>query len=354
MARPPLFILALVLISCAQPSPGASAGASSEVTNPPSSAPQASSSAPVSSAPPAAPTAPDPPAANLTPPGRETERRLWKALREDKLLAAHEAIVAQHLDAGVPSPLETQTVTLPGDRRAVLAYAPTPPMKPFLFVAAPDGSVVWSKERPLAGTRQIVTQMVLTPGPAGELAMLWCDIPTQIVALRRWAPDGVPLADFQVMEVDLCDAVTGLYWPGRGWLVVASQQGGARMQLFDERGARSFAPKGIELPWTARPSAPAALALDSDDSVMVLQVGERPKAGAFIPDRLLAMRYDAQGTPLWDAPIDLGTVDAAKPSAHVAVVGEPGKVHVTLSTRGPVANRVTLSSAGRIEVERGR
>jgi hypothetical protein len=291
----------------------------------------------------------EPPAANLPPAAREAERITVRRLADERGLARQEGLLHAHFGSSLPSPLEAQTVPLPGDRRAWLTYGEPRRREPFLFVTDAKSELLWTKELPLAGTRQIVTEMVLAPGPQGEVVLLWCDIPTQIVGLRKWAADGTVLADFEVLEVDVCEALSALYWPGRGWIAVASQHGAARAQLLDERGARSFGPKGIELAWTARPSAPASIAVDSGSSAIVLQVGDLPLKA----DRILAMRYDAHGARLWERPLDLGqAAPAGNPPGHqgfgggriATAVVEPGKVRVTLGPR--VA--VTLTSLGSI------
>jgi hypothetical protein len=256
-------------------------------------------------------------------------------------LLSHEALLRAHFGGAIPSPLELQTAVLQYDHRAFLASDEPRRRNPFLLVTRASGELLWTKERPLAGTLQVVTEMVVAPGPRGEVALLWCDIPTRVVGLRRWAEDGVVLADFEVVEVDLCEALAGLYWPGRGWVAVASQHGAARAQLLEEGGKRAWGPKGNELPWTARPSAPASIAVDSDTSVILFQVGElRRDEGSAAPDRVLAMRYDTLGTPLWERPLDLGAAPAGSTAPRVVATSvEPGKVRVSLGTK--VAATVT-------------
>jgi len=158
------------------------------------------------------------------------------------------------------------------------------------------------------------------------------------VALRKWSWESVVLADFAVAEVDLCEALSALFWPGRGFLVAASAHGAARVQLLDEQGRRAFGPTGAELPWKARPSAPVALAVD-DTSAMVFQVGDLER-----PDRLLAMRFDTLGIQLWPRALDLGAAAGAPSDRPLAVVRAPGEVRVSVA-RGPTA---VVTSAGSI------
>jgi hypothetical protein len=300
-------------------------------------------------------------AAGLPLPAAEARRTSLRRIEEERALLPHEGLVRQHFGGVIPSPLEAQTAPLPGDRRAFLLYGEPRRREPFLMVlaASPGGhletprEVLWTKERPLAGTRQVVTEMVVAGGPHGEVCLIWCDIPTQIVGLRKWSAEGIVLADFEVIEVDVCEALSALYWPGRGWVTVASQHGPARAELLDEQGRRVWGPKGIDLPWSARPSAPSSLVVDSDASVVLLQVGDLRRGEGVAPDRVLAMRFDTLGTPLWDHALDLGPAPGAgAPLGAGPLSGapritaartEPGKVRVSLGTRG--AAIVTSSGA---------
>lgn len=283
--------------------------------------------------------------AGLPPEPVEARRTQLRRLNQDRALAAQEALLRDHFDGGVPSPLELQTAALLGERRAYLASGEPRRRNPLLLVTNARGELLWKKERPLAGTRQVVTEMVVAAGPHGEVALLWCDIPTQVVGLRKWAPDGTVLADFEVLEVDVCEALSALYWPGRGWVAVASQHGSARAQLLDETGKRTWGPRGLELPWAARPSSPASIAVDTDVSVMLFQAGDRAREeGSAAPERVLAMRYDTLGTPLWEGALDLGPAPTGAAVRVAATRAEAGKVRVSLGTRGAV----TVTSAGGI------
>jgi hypothetical protein len=358
-------VLALVLVACARPAdrvdPAASAPEAASTDAPSVVAPTASAASapslpsegssnasandepvPLAASAQAAPAAAPPVAV-------ESRRSLLTRLSDDPALAAHEAVLREHFGGAVPSPLEVQSTPIGGDRRAVLVYGPARQRAPLILVLDGHGGVVWTKERPLAGTRQIVTEMVLAPGPRGEVALLWCDIPTQVVALRKWSWEGTVLADFQVAEVDVCEALSAVYWPARGWLAVASQGSAARAQLLDEHGRRAFGPSGTELPWQARPSAPVSLVVDTDTSAMLFQVGDaRREGGAVAEGRLLGMRLDSVGTPLWEHPLEVGVAPAGAPSDRVQLaLTAPGKVRVALGkTDAKIA--VTVTSAGSI------
>jgi hypothetical protein len=293
-------------------------------------------------------------AAGLPLPAAEARRISLRRIVEERALIPHEGLIRQHFGGEIPSPLEFQAAPLPGERRAFLLYGEPRRREPFLLVLGAAGQaaghpqtpaeVLWTKERPLAGTRQVVTEMAVAGGPHGEVSLIWCDIPTQVVGLRKWSAEGVVLADFEVIEVDVCDALSALYWPRRGWVAVASQHGAARAELLDEQGKRVWGPKGIDLPWSARPSAPASIVVDSEATVVLLQVGDLRRGEGVAPDRVLAMRFDTLGTPLWDRPLDLGPAPGTGPTRIVATRTEPGKVRVSLGTR-LVA---TLTSTGAI------
>ena len=281
----------------------------------------------------------------LPPAPVEPRRASLRTLAQDRALAPHEAVLRAHFDGALPSPIEVQVAPLAGRRRATLVTGEARRRNPMLLVTSDKGDLLWTKEKPLAGTRQVVTEMVPSAGPYGEVSLMWCDIPTQVVGLRTWGPDGGVLADFEVLEVDVCEALSGMYWPGRGWLAVTSQQGGARAQLLDEAGKRTWGPRGMALPWKALPSSPASMAAFDEGSVLLLQVGT--KAGAADAERVLAMRYDTRGNPLWDGPLDLGPPPAGTKGPAPRVRAEPagsGNVRVDLGARGVV----TVTAVGGI------
>ncbi|APR75189.1 Hypothetical protein A7982_00535 [Minicystis rosea] len=361
MIRAAAVAFALIVCGCTRASsnesaPDGGASAASASASPPASA---SASAPSTALvdPPTGLTPLDEPGVHAAPSSSaqvlgaplapaEARRLTLARLADDRSLAQHEGVIREHFGGTVPAPLEVQITPLGGDRRAVLLYGPPRQRSPLLLVLDARGALLWTKEKPLAGTRQVVTEMAVTPGPKGEVALLWCDIPTQLVALRKWAWDGTVLADFEVAEVEVCEALSAIYWETRGWIAVASQHGAAKVQLLDERGKRAFGPRGIELPWSARPSAPAAIAVDSDTSAMIFQVGDFVReGGAATPDRVLAMRYDTLGAALWERAIDLGAAPAGVAGERIQTVRRaPGEVRVSMGKK----LAVNITSAGSI------
>ena len=245
-----------------------------------------------------------------------------------------------------------QSAALAGGRRAVLLQGRPKERNPLILVLDPQGALLWTKERPLAGIAPEVSEMVLAPGPEGEVALLWFDTPTHLVALRKWAADGGILADFQLLDTGPCEALSGMYWPGQGWVVVAAQRGAARAQLLDEHGRLAWGEGGIDLPWTGRASAPASIALDTEGSVMLLQAAAVVgKPG----ERVLAARHNAAGAALWDRPADVG---AAPPgSAGLGRIAAErvaeGVVRVALGA-GPGRLAAEVSWSGAAKPARGR
>lgn len=335
----------------------------------PDAAPSASAAAPPEPALSAVPSSPDLPEDPAPAPPEETPRRLLSTteprramlarLEDEPALRPHADLLRAHFGGAVPSPLELQSTTSGGDHRAFLALGGPKERRPFLLVLDAEGRLLWTKERPLAGIAPGVTEIVLLPGPDGQVVISWFDRPTQLVALRTWDASGGILADYQLFPIESGDALSGLYWPGQGFLVVAAQaRGAARAQLLDERGRRAWGHGGRGLPWVSRAGAPVALALDTDSSVMLFQLGEPPKPAPPVgPGHVLATRFDPDGAALWERPTDLGQV--APPEGGRA----PARIAATRAAEGIVrvaipagASRRTLevSSVGVVSAPRAR
>jgi len=272
---------------------------------------------------------------NRRPPSTAEPQRVTLArIEDDRTLLLQRALVQSHFGGKIPSPLEIQRAPLGGDHRAVLLTGGPKERRPLILVLEKKGGVLWTKERPLAGIAPGVSEIVLLPGPDAEVRIAWFDPPTRLVAMRAWDRDGGILADFQLFEVETCSALSGLYWPGRGFLVIAAQPGGsARGNLLDERGRLIFGAGGKALPWVSRAGAPASIALDTDSSAIVLQVGDIEAK-----ERALAARLDGLGALLWPRPLDLGAAPGSGRRIQAARAGE-GSVRVTLP---PGSERRTL------------
>jgi hypothetical protein len=238
----------------------------------------------------------------------EPRRVTLRRLEDDRALLRHRDLLRAHFGAALAAPLELQIADALGDRRAILVSGGPKDRNPIILVLDADQKVLWTKERPLAGIAPGVKEVALLPGPDGQVTISWFDAPTRLLALRAWDARGGILADFQLLEIEACDALSGLYWPGQGFLVVAAQAGGAaRAQLLDEGGKLAWGLGGRAVPWVSRAGAPVAIAVDTHRSVVILQLGELPRAARPAgPEHALAVRFDAQGAALWDRPVDLG------------------------------------------------
>jgi hypothetical protein len=278
----------------------------------------------------------------------EPKRTRIGRIEDDRALVPHRDVIRAHWKGDVPSPLELQSVALTGGRRAVLLYGRPKHRDPLILALDPQGALLWTKERPLAGIAPEVSEMVIAPGPEGEVALLWFDTPTRLVALRKWAADGSILADFELLDGGPCEALSAMYWPGRGWVVVASQDGAARAQLLDEGGQLAWGDRGLGLPWSSRASAPASIAPDTDGSVMLFQIGQAEGATGKRGDRLLVARYNAPGAALWTRPVDLGAAPPGAAQARIAAARvADGVVRVALGA-GPSRLSADVTSEGAI------
>lgn len=242
-------------------------------------------------------------------PGRAHARsealRTRGVLATSPALAPHLAVLEKQFGAPLP-PLDVQVSPLAFDRRSAflvsLGGKPWGEAKPFVFVE--DASVMaWSRDRPTAGITPPHGPLAIAAGPRGRVAMAVCDPPTSTVALRLWDDDGTPFADFKALEVERCDELSLFYWPKKGWIVAATRPTVTRAQLVTEDGSNAWG-TGIDI--GARPESPnpVAIAADSEESVIVVQ---------YAPPLALAFRYDARGSSLWPAAVELPT--SGKPTS---------------------------------------
>ncbi len=271
--------------------------------------------------------------------------RIGKLASDPAIAGSKEAraLLEKHFE-GAPGPFDLQTTELTAAGRRVVLVAesgkPTSDARPIALVLRDDGAVLWSKERPVAGIMPPVGPIAIAPAPLGRVAIAACDPPTSLVALRIWDDDGSPFADFQALSgVESCDALSLLFWPGRGWIVVAARPGVTRARLIKESGAPAWG-EGLDLGVRSRPGAVAApsLAADTDDSFVLVQIAQ-PSAAEGSPFHTLAFRYDDRGMPIWKAAIDLGELPKAP---------APGERVVLALTHPGV--RVTIPSGTEIDV----
>jgi hypothetical protein len=263
----------------------------------------------------------------------EARRGIAKSF--EPLLESQRTALATHFGEPSPLPLSFQAVSAGGDRRAaVLLQASTGEARPLVWLLDANGNVVWTKEHPTGGVKPGVTEISIAAGPDGHICLAWCNAATDSVALRRWAEDGAAFADYDVLHVDTCSALSVLYWPRHGWLIAVAWPGGASFQLISENGALSWGRDGMSLPWTFRSPAPVSLALDTLDTVMFFRLGQ--SAGPTSAEYIFANRFSADGRPVWPGPLSLKRL--------VSQVRDPN-IRLPLSSGPDGAVRVELPKA---------
>jgi hypothetical protein len=272
---------------------------------------------------------------------REAERVAKFAPAAEPSLEPHLATIREHF--GEVDGLELQKIVRFGTDRAFVLLSSrgrATTVAPLLLAvdarAASPGtsSIAWSRDRPLAGTFPGATELALAGAPDDGVTLAWFDPTTRSVALRKWRADGVVEADFVLGQVDACDAVSALFWPKHGWLVVASDLGRARAFLLGLGGTLAWPREGADVSLGRLARAPVALAPVADDALLVVGVGTARSGARKAPEHAVALRLDATGAAPWDTPADLGPAPARE-DRLVAVPDSRG-VRVTLGPRRAV------------------
>lgn len=235
-------------------------------------------------------------------------RRRLAQLEDEPALAANAKDLRAHFGDRLPPALAVQSVALTERSARALVVsdatkgaAESAPL--VLVVDGPAHRLRWTKERPTAGIVAPVGPFAVASGPRGRVVLAICDPPTRRVALRLWDADGSPFADFDVMDVEDCTTLAALYWPERGWLVVATRPGQTRAQLVSEEGQLRWQ-RGTDLGARSRTGAAVALAQDGDVWELV-QAGAAPDTAR--ADQAYAFRYDGKPTEL-HPPVPLGAM----------------------------------------------
>jgi hypothetical protein len=213
----------------------------------------------------------------------------------------------------------------------VLLQATRGEARPLVWLLDGQGDAAWTKERPTGGVKPGISEISLAAGPDGHVCLAWCNAATDSIALRRWADDGGAFADYEVLHVDACSALSVLYWPRRGWLVAVAWPGGASFQLISENGALSWGRDGVSLPWTFLAPAPISLALDTLDSVMFFRLGQ--SGGPTSAEYVFATRFSVDGRPLWPGPLSLKRLPEPVRDTGVRIhlgAGPEGTIHAEL------------------------
>lgn len=228
-----------------------------------------------------------------------------------------------HFGEPSPFPISFQAVAAGGDRRAaVLLQSTRGEARPLVWLLDAKGNVLWSKEHPTGGVKPGVTEISLAAGPDGHVCLAWCNAATDSVALRRWAEDGAAFADYEVLHVDACSALSVIYWPRRGWLVAVAWPGGAGFQLISENGALGWGRDGLSFPWTYRSPATVSLALDTVDTVMFFRIGQ--SGGPTSPEYIFASRFSYEGRASWPGPLSLKRLASPLADPNVRLPLSPG------------------------------
>jgi hypothetical protein len=231
--------------------PSASAAPSADPSTNPSAAPTSTASASATAAlepPPSESLPPD--AVDTTAAPAEAQRKTLRSAADDPAFYANRNFFAEKYGgASLPLPLSLQAVPLPRGRRALLVTGQGAALeKPLIIVVEKDHSMTWSKDRPLAGTRERARELTLTRGSRGEVLLFWYDEPTKILAAREWTYEGGIFADYAVLSSEGCDSVAVLHWPGQGWVAALVDSAGLHCQLLSEQGKRVWPGEGVTVP----------------------------------------------------------------------------------------------------------
>jgi hypothetical protein len=279
------------------------------------------------------------------------EARRGLLTRPEPLLEPHRAMLEKHFGGPVPFPLAFQVVSAGAGRSAVLLQATSGEARPLAFLLDAAGSLVWTKDHPIGGVKPGVSEPSLAAGPDGHVCLAWCNASTDSVALRRWAEDGGAFADYDAFHVDACDALSVLYWPGRGWVLAVANRTGATLQLVTENAGHALGNDGIFLPWLFRAPAPVSLALDTMDSLLLFRLGQSGGEGS--TEYVFASRFSPEGKQMWPGPLSVKrlTTRMHDPSARVVLgPGSNGAIRAMLpaSATGGEAVSVEVASDGAV------
>lgn len=229
-------------------------------------------------------------------------------------------------------------MTLHGGRQAVLVLGEARDTAPLIVVADEAGQALWTKRRPLAGTREQARGVSLVAGPEGSIALAWWDEPTKAVALRRWDFDGAVFADYHLFDADSCDGLDAVYWPGHGWIVTVTSlaEHAARSQLITESGLAGFGGSVVEVTSSEEIRSRAAVITGIDGIYYAYRGWPNGRSPRALVDDVWVMLRREDGSAAWKAPVNLGRAPLAKD-------GESSDVALTLES--PAILRVDVGAA---------
>ncbi|MFO0661822.1 MAG: hypothetical protein U0165_18615 [Polyangiaceae bacterium] len=228
--------------------------------------------------------------------------------------------------------LSAQAIKLDGDRRAVFLWRPQSGLMPILVALDSNGAVAWIREQALGGVHPGVEQVALAPGAQGEMIVAFHDPVARVVGARRWAADGMRIMDLVILDDIDSDALSVVYWPSKGWLVVNASHGAVRAQLIDPNARPPWGNSGraVSRAWLGPTQVTAVL--DTDESALLFFHGFTPgTAGAGLNDsKAGSRRIDATGTLRFPSPI----VVVAVPLPNAFAPTASTRVDATRSTSG--------------------
>ena len=254
---------------------------------------------------------------SLASPHLEARRGLTTQTPYKTMLVQSAGELKEQFGDAATTPLQVQEAQLENARRAVLI---SPPAKdagnapPLLLVLDERGTVLWTKPRPFAGTRKGIVHYTVTAHARGGVAVVWHDTASHVAALRMWDAEGMILADFQLLEVEQCDTLSAVYWPGVGHLVTVGKEGTTQMQLLGANGALQLGREGRVLspvPWGtpgATRASPVSLVVETGGATAFFYASAKGGQG----DDVRAVRFDKKGDAVWKEPLIVGDVNVPR------------------------------------------
>lgn len=285
---------------------------------------------------------PDPQDASI--PAAEATIKLVEKIDDEPVLARQRDLIVAFYKPEAPEPFFAQVEALPGNRRAILLQGKQGIDPPLVMVIDANGTRAWTKERPLVGITSPVRDMAIVRGAESSVGVAFCDATGHRAALRMWHYDGSINADFEVMEVPHCDNISAVFIPGVGHVLASTGETTARIGMIAANGMRAWDAAGIDVPWTALRRTALSIAVDTEDSFIVVGVSITEGKTEPRDAQVLAMRYDMRGRELWKAPITLGKRPVRSWDRLRTRVTQPKAVEVVLEEK-PL-RRVALSADG--------
>jgi len=220
-------------------------------------------------------------------------------------------------------PFTLQEAELAGGRTAALVQRANE-SDPIVLVVDRD-QLLWSKKRPTAGIVVPALHPAIAPRPDGGVALFVYVAALHHLAARMWADDGNAFAEIDLGAVEACDGLAAAYAPGRGWIAACASATGTRAQRLRENGTVAWGPESAEL--SVANVMATQIAFDTPASFVLIE-----RARAVGGDRVLVLRFDDDGKPMWPAAVDLGALGGGR-AIPAATVPRQGLVRVALTGR---------------------